>query len=251
MAASLRGVCAALGRTGSVSLCRDILGFTGFKIPAAANNTRPAPVLSINRFVRLLRGKHFHVHLILAGSEMFTGKDMSRIDYEVFRLRDIYAAAGIGIGIVSGEGRPAANSAGHAVIRTRADVEHTSHDITANGNFIPVVIPADMTSNLIAEDGTVKVGFGLSPIGGPCSPRNAELNSVVIDFDGDPMSRTLAHEVGHFLGARHPSSTPGTNLMAQNADFSGDSFFATTITESDRNIMLAHPCVMRPGLAGI
>jgi hypothetical protein len=251
MAASLRGVCAALGRTGSVSLCRDILGFSGSKIPAAPNNTRPVPVLNINKFVRLLRGKHFHVHLIFAGSELFTNNDMRRMDYEVFRLRDIYAAAGIGIGIITMERRTAANSAGHAVVRTRADVERTGHDITADGDFIPVVVPADMTPNLTAADGSIKPGLGKSPLKGPCSPRNeVDMNSVVVNFDGDPSSRTLAHEVGHFLGADHPT-TPGTNLMAQNADFPGDSFFATTIIESDRNKMLAHPCVIRPGLAGI
>src|SRR5258708_11719919 len=118
MAASLRAVCAALGKTGSVSgsvsLCRDIFGFARSKVPAAPNNTRPVPVLNINKFVGLLRGKHFHVHLIFTGSDLLTDNDRRRIDYEVFRLRDIYTAAGIGIGIVTREGRTAANSAGHA-----------------------------------------------------------------------------------------------------------------------------------------
>jgi hypothetical protein len=245
MATSLNQVCAALGKTGSVSLCKDILGFDRSRVPSALTNTRPVPRLNINRFVRLLRGKHFHVHLIITGSDLLTDKDRDFIDYAVFRLRDIYTAAGIGIGIVTRELRTAANSAGHAVLRTRNDASKTGHDITADGDFVPVVFPADMNVTEII-DGLVITGLGVSPRNGPCSPRNRDdMNSTVVDFSREEGGRTLAHEVGHFLGADHTSG-----LMSQDTSIDGDPFFVTTIIESDRTIMMEH-CVIRSGLQTI
>jgi Metallo-peptidase family M12B Reprolysin-like len=258
MATSLKKVCSALGKTGSVSLCRDIFGFAGSRlgttdartgVPPRVNATRPVPTISINQFVRLLRGKHFHVRLIPAGSDLLTDNDRDVIDYAVFRLREIYSAAGIGIGLVTQEDRTAANSAGHAVVRSDSDIDKTGHDIFADGNFVPVAIPADMNVTVTNPDHSVTITLGRSPVKGPCSPRKESgMNSAVVDFSGEEGGRTLAHEVGHFLGAEHPSSNAGTNLMIQTGSVSGDPFLATTIIASDKTKMLNH-CTINPGLS--
>src|SRR5690242_21905423 len=105
MVASLRQVFSALNRRGNVSLCRDILGFSNGRVPAAVNAARPKPQINVNQFVRLLRGQHFHVQLIVTGSDLLNDNDTKLLDYDVFRLRDIYATAEIGIGIRSEERR--------------------------------------------------------------------------------------------------------------------------------------------------
>jgi hypothetical protein len=96
MATSLKKVCSALGKTGSISLCRDILGIAGSRlgtsnartgVPPRVNATRPVPTISINQFVRLLRRKHFHVRLILAGSDLLTDKGVALATALVQELR--------------------------------------------------------------------------------------------------------------------------------------------------------------------
>jgi len=251
MVASLRQVFSALNRRGNVSLCGDILGFSNGRVPAAVNAARPKPKINVNQFVRLLRGKHFHVQLIVTGSDLLSENDKKVLDYDIFRLRNIYSAAEIGIGIISWDLRTAQDSSGHAVVRTADDITTTGHDITAEGDFVPVVLPADMNVTVVNPDGTVTIALGLSPTSGPCSPRaDSGMNSSVVDFAGEPGGRALAHEVGHYLGASHPV-TPGMSLMAQDAavrNAGGDPFTATMILENERTIMRKH-CVMRPGLA--
>ena len=218
MVASLRQVFSALSRRGNVSLCRDILGFSNGRVPAAVNAARPKPQINVNQFVRLLRDKHFHVQLIVTGSDLLSENDKKALDYDIFRLRNIYSAAEIGIGIISWDLRTAQDSRGHAVVN---------------------------------PDGTVTIALGLSPTSGPCSPRaDSGMNSSVVDFAGEPGGRALAHEVGHYLGASHPA-TPGMSLMTQDAavrNAGGDPFTATMILENERTIMRKH-CLMRPGLA--
>lgn len=250
MAASLKKVFSALNRPGKVSLCRDVLGFLNDRVPAAISAMRPKPGISMSQFIRLLRNRHFHVRLIVTGSDLLNVNDRKALDYDVFRLRDIYSAGEIGIGIVSWDLRTARNSGSRAIVRTADDMAATGHDITADGDFVPVVLPADMNVTVANPDGSVTVALGLSPTSGPCSPRVSDgMNSSVVDFAGETAGRVLAHEVGHYLGASHPA-TADNNLMAQEAavrNAGGDPFNATLITANDRAIMKNH-CVMRRGL---
>ena len=248
MATSLKAVCAALGRTGQVSLCRDVLGFFEGKMPAAVKETRPRPELSLKRFIGLLRGLHFHLHIIVTGSDLLTSNDRDVIDYGVFRLRDIYSAAGFGVGVVTRELRTAANSSGHATVSSDADIEATLHDITADGDFIPVVIPANMNVSNINPDGTVNPVLGSSPRPGPCSPRNEPgARSFIVDIEGEKIGRTLAHEAGHYLGVAHPAAADNSLMTQSRSVTSGDPFNAVTINSADRATMLTH-CVIRNGL---
>jgi hypothetical protein len=219
--------------------------------------TRPRPILSLNRLTQLLRGQHFHLHLIVAGSELLTVNDQSVIDYAVFRLRDIYSAADIGVGRVTRDLRTSANSQGHANVNSDADLDNTGHDLTADGDFVPVVIPANMNVSEIRPDGSVFVVFGRSPRPGPCTPRTGTgMRSVVVDIVGEETGRTLAHEVGHYLGAvagttdGHPSPADNSLMTQTGSVTSGNAFSAVAISAADRTAMRGH-CTIRRGLTGL
>lgn len=249
MSGSLRQACTGLGLLGPVSLCRDVLGYNAGRLPIAPAS-RPRPDFSLSRFMQLLRGPHFHVQLIVAGSDLVTDNDQIVIDYAVYRLRDIYSTNGIGVGRVSRDLRTAANSNGHATVTTSAQIDSTGHDLTADGAFVPVALPANMNVSTMSPDGTVRFTLGKSPIAGPCTPRNRpDMNSAVVDINGQGTGRTLAHEVGHYLGASHPAAAANT-LMTQTGSVPGDAFLATTITASERATMLAH-CTVQPAIPGV
>ena len=84
MAISLLKLCTTVGLKRPVSICRDVLGFEGSRVPGALVATRPQPELRLKRFADLLKGQHFHVHIIVAGSDLLTENDQSVLDYAVF-----------------------------------------------------------------------------------------------------------------------------------------------------------------------
>lgn len=249
MAVSLNTVCRALGVSGRVSFCGHILGFLADQnVPAPLNPDRPRSMISLTDYVHLLKVTYFNVQIIIAGSDLLNVNDRKAINYAIYRLRDIYRMAGIGVARVTRVDLTAANSQGHATVSTQADILQTGTDITTDGDFIPVVLPANMNVSVTNPNGTVSVTLGQSPIGGPCSPRTGPgQRSSVVGIQGEGTGRTLAHEVGHFLGAQHPA-TPDNSLMTQTGSVpSGNAFDAVSINAGDEIIMLRH-CAMHPGL---
>jgi hypothetical protein len=250
MTISVRDTCRALGFGQTVSLCTDVLGFTRGHCPGRLGPTRPDTAFSIRSFVHGLRRAHFHVRLLIAGTDVITSNDWRVLEYAVYRLRDIYTTNGIGVGRITFAGFTAAMSLGHDVVTSDTELPTTGHDLTENGDFIPVVLPASMNVTTVNPDGSVTVTLGLSPVPGPCSPRrSAGMNSSVVDIAGEETGRTLAHEVGHNLGCDHPA-TPGATLMTQTGSAVGDPFNAISIIGEDLTTMRAH-CTMNNAIPGI
>jgi hypothetical protein len=246
---SLRRAAAALGREHNFSVCHDILGFSGYKVPTALAAGRAVPTVSLRGFINGLRGDNFDIELILAGSDTMTPAEATVIDYAIYRARDIYAAAGFCLRIVARLNRTVAQSLGHDDITSAAELTATNKDLTVDGDALPVVLPASMLVTTTDAAGNISVTLGQSPAPGPCGRRDTALNSSVVMINGEGTGRTLAHEMGHFMGCQHPSQ-PGTNLMALTSAIQAtvtDPFNAVTIIDPDRVLMHNH-CVMKRGM---
>jgi hypothetical protein len=246
-------MCTAVGLLGRVSLCEDVLGFAGGKVPARLNTARSIPQVSLRAHAQRLQGRWFDLWLILAGSDLMTTVDEDVVDYAVWRMREIYAPAGITVRRARRQPVLASDALGHDSVTTAAEIIDTGHDLTVDGIALPVVLPAAMNVTTVNPDGTISVTLGRSPIKGECGDRDAAgQNSAVVMINGEETARTLSHEVGHFLGCEHPG-TAGTNLMAQTGAASkangGDAFGAVTIVAGDRAKMRDH-CTVRDGLSG-
>ncbi|MEW1737499.1 hypothetical protein AB0346_16250 [Nocardia beijingensis] len=218
----------------------------------------------MNEFVRSFRKQHIHVRVIIAGSDITSAADNTAIDYAVYRLRDIFVNAGIGIGLILRQGLTLANSKGHAAIVTEDGIRRAGADLTNDFPFItqsghtadgsrtalPVVVPANMLVPKANPDGTITFVGGKSPEPGPCAyPGVGKSRSAVIGISGESTGRTMAHEVGHFLGASHPAN-PDNSLMTQSVNVMIDAFDAVTINAADVQVMLRH-CKILPGLVGV
>jgi hypothetical protein len=191
--ASLRALATCIGLSGQLSIVQDFFGHvTG----------APEP-LSLLEQARRLRGKHIHVNLIRVGVENFTLADEQELDFAVLKLRDIYAQDNVRLGV----GRVRRYFIPEAWAQTLGIFNST---IVANSQT------GDLTDEFSGPDGALDAFFvlnittsllGRSDIDGSCDKSYDVLymTGSVISMESTPSqtARTLAHELGHYLGLSH------------------------------------------------
>jgi hypothetical protein len=206
---SIRQVAGCIGITGNFSIMRDFFGFFRGQIPP--DPTGVAVEVSLEEQTERLKGKIYHLNVVAIGVDNFTDNEDIEIDYSIFKIRNIYARVGVGIGRVGHYGVAAANASGLDMPTTEAQLEEITDRWTVTNNGIDVFIPFAMS---VPSNGGVILG--LAPVPGPCESKDAKgMNGAVTGIWGsEQTARTFAHEVGHYLDLPHRNGSPN-NLMAQ------------------------------------
>ncbi|HEY7056796.1 MAG TPA: hypothetical protein VH458_09740 [Vicinamibacterales bacterium] len=217
--ASIRALCTCIGLTESdVSVLKDFFGF--FAKNGLPPDPTGAPVqVSLKRQVDRLEGLHFHLNVFRIGSDLFSDSDNSEIDYSIFKLRNIYHLAAIGVGRILHKNVQSANAGGLDSPTTKGDLRQITQNWTADNDGIDLFIPNNMNVT-VGKNGLI---LGFSPVGGTCAHKDkttglsgstAGLWGTRFTSGTDQTARSIAHELGHYLGLWHKNKRP-TNLMCQ------------------------------------
>jgi hypothetical protein len=139
-----------------------------------------------------------------------------KVDYTVYRIRNIFARASLGVGRVEHYGINAADSRGRDDLGSESEADDLASEWSVPNDGIDIFLVRS-----ISDPDFV----GLSPVPGECDKDDKDDGLVAGDIElrsEDRFSRTVAHEIGHFLHLRHnhgddpPATTSGkNNLMAQ------------------------------------
>ncbi len=170
---------------------------------------------------RLLRGPHLHLNLIRVGIENFSDADEREIDSALERVREIYAQVPLGIG--------------------RAERSFIAEKDALESGVVGSVLVDDGSAKTLMNDWSgprpdaLDVFFvlhwssdrpgkvGVAPIPGSCDKDGGICDNstgAMISLEGNATGRTMAHEVGHYLGLEHIHELEGDDI-----DIDGDGKF--------------------------
>lgn len=242
--------CIGLDTSVPVSILWGLFGFFRARVPKdpEANVTARVSLLDL---VKSLQGRHIHLNIIRVGIDKFTDDpnadhdEIDKIDYAIYKLRNIFKQVDLGVGRVQHWDVPTADANGREDIGDEAE---------ARALWAEWSVPNDGIDMFMVHN--ISAGFvGYSPIDGACikdSGRDGALGGEV-NRDPDGIARTFAHEVGHYLGLAHnhadnncPGDDPGkNNLMAQTrcAISVRDSVL---LNDQQGNVMRSH-CFVKDG----
>lgn len=201
--ASLKALAACIGITGDFRVVRNFFGYASAPPWNLANSQANLPQsLSLLTQMKRLQQKHFHLDCIRVGTDannLLAPVDEQNLDCAVQWARDIYGAAGIGIGRYN---RwffiPLSDNTGYDVIDDDCEASDLVDEFNANGGGIDVFLVMAYAGDTV----------GLHPAKGD----GVVVESRETDFLGT--ARTFSHELGHYFGLGHENDKPN-NLMCQ------------------------------------
>lgn len=217
---SIRAIadCLDIDTAEAFSVLHDVFGFIRRRVPRDPEPGVTAQV-SLLDHVRGVQGAHVHLNVIRVGFDAMSDPDQEegreKLDYAIYRTRNIFATVDVGLGRVQHFFvlQDAADGADDLGSMLEADL--LSNDWSVDNDGIDAFVVRTISDEFV----------GLSPVPGDCDKGGLSDGLVAGEinrwFEG--FSRTFAHEVGHYLGLAHthlfnwcPTSTSERdNLMAQ------------------------------------
>lgn len=211
--------CIGVDTGGTVSVLRDGFGFIRARVPTDPDTTVTAQVSLLTQ-LRACQGESINLNVIRVGYDALPAAtaddDLEKLDYAVYKCRNVWAQASVGVARVQHWFIDQADANGRDDIGSADEQEALADEWSVPNNGIDAFVVR-----------TISAGFiGRSPIDGACDKDSKDDGLLGGDstrsFDG--LARTFAHEVGHYLTLEHnhggrpdcPSTTAGqNNLMAQ------------------------------------
>lgn len=171
------------------------------------------------------------VNIIRVADENFSSSERTQI-FNALRnnASSIYQSQDFDIGTIRTFTISTAQAGSKATINSNGEAEDLTGDWTVDNQAIDMFV-VDLYTGSVA---------GLSPRPGPCNKDAKGMNGAVVEWlENQALTGVImAHELGHYLGLPHTSST--NNLMNPTVGTSN-----TVLTTSQGNTMKSFPCFLR------
>ena len=236
--------CIGVDTSGTVSILGHMFGFIRRRVPDDPCSTTAAQVSMLGQ-IRSLQGRHFHINVIRVGIDNFTSDEVDKIEYAIYKARNIFNTRNLGVGRVNHYDVTSAAAGGKDDIGSDDEAEDLTHDWTVDNNGIDVFMVDNISADFV----------GISPVDGPCDKDDKDMNGVVggeVNRSRSRVARTFAHEIGHYLGLSHnhgdncpTSATARDNLMAQTR--CANSNCDSVVLSSSQGSTIHNHCFVRSG----
>jgi len=237
-----------MGVSGTISVNRDIYGYI-FRDGTnrlfgglGGNDTFPATgqptARSLRAQLELAKGLSINVCVFLVNHENdFSGAvtidDVTKIQYAIQVMRDIYAQAPLGVRKIYWRRIGTAEAGNYTVISDKPEAEDLADDFSGPNDGIDVFFVQSILN-----------AGGWSNSDGPCDKDSKDgLTGAVLEVSGGRRGTgvLLAHEVGHYL--RLPTGPSINNFMGTDPDGDG----IDSINSNSTGVTASQASTMRSG----